>query len=748
MRWIRYVAIALVNAFGVVVSIVWVAVPHTLAQSSPTSTIQTYQLREATQTARRRSQPQASLSELYKLRDRLKSDLKKLSKNNDITLFPEPWKEEIKRQQSENLMQNLQTVEAQILLEEQAKNTWNQATKLAKQAVDIGKIPGRDIAKWERSQNLWQAAIETLRQIPPTSFLTNQAIEKTIEYQGYVAVANYELQVARSIEENKKREEIEKPPKANIVQTTNIAPQNIQPVSLTPPAGFSFLGDTNRDSIVDEQDELGREQWSLSNGALILFNNNDDDRKGIADWQDRKVNGDRDIQDLAPISLKLSEKFANSQIFITADSAAIPHINVFQKTADGWQIVNISGQEPLVFDRDIILGVEAKQFRDRNWNGTVILKATAVKNGKEIASDKIKMGVSPWILSPNTAPVKEIHVSDRGVANSEFISQIKQAIEPTGVKIEISNDDKVWLQESQEIGYAQFPDKSGIRQINVSLKQPNEKNPKPLLKRDLGSFEISQPRTLDNLNQWVDSYGNLEVTPPLPKYPMGRVYYGNSGTATLNPEVVDFIKNQGIQGLPIDIDTSWLLIRNVDEIISFIPNNSGQPLLMIVSPAAGVKMLQELAAKGYNNAIINRDLSTQTTVETALKNKSLIQHNLYLQAEKINPLLEKLKTEFQLTNDRIIQVPAMFGYSGYAWWPNMVNSVAVNGQLLVSNPRGAIIEGEDYTQGKFRQLVAPTGINVNFLDDKYYQELKGNTHSATNTVRQGEVNPFWKNLPK
>jgi protein-arginine deiminase len=741
MRWIRYVAIALVNTFGVVVSIVWVAVPHTLAQSSPNLTIQSYQLTEATPTAR-------SLPELYKLRDRLKANLNKLSQNSDITLFPEPWRKEIERQQSENLIQNLQTVESQILIEEKAKNTWDRAAKIAKEAVEIGKIPGRDSAKWVRSQNLWQAAIETLRQIPQASFLTDKAIEKTIQYQGYVAVANYELQLARAIEENNKREKRATQTKANISQPNNILPQKTQPVSVTPPAGFSFLGDTNRDSIIDRQDELGREQWSLSNGALILFNNNDDDRKGIADWQDRKVNGDRDVQDLAPVSLKLSEKFTNSQIFITADTAAIPHINVFQKTVDGWQIVDISGQAPLVFDRDIILVVEAKQFRDRNWNGNLILKATAVKDGKEIASDQIEMGVSPWILSPNTAAVKEIHVSDRGAANSEFISQIKQAIEPTGAKVEITTDDKVWLQEAQKIGYVQFPDKSGIRQLNVSLKQPSEKTPKSLLKRDLGTFEIGKARTLDTLNQWVDSYANLEVTPPLSKYPMGRVYYGNSGTATLNPEVVDLINNQGVQDPPIDIDTSWLLVRNVDEIISFIPNNSGQPLLMVVSPAAGVKMLEELAQKGYNDAIINRDLSTETTVQAALNNKALIQHNLYLQKEKINPLLEKLKTEFQLTDDQIIQVPAMFGYSGYAWWPNMVSSVAVNGQLLVSNPRGAIIEGQDYTQEKFRQLVAPAGISINFLDDKYYQELKGNTHAATNTVRQGEVKPFWKFLPE
>ncbi|HLO47611.1 MAG TPA: protein-arginine deiminase family protein [Kamptonema sp.] len=736
MRWIRYVAIALVNAFGVVVGIVWVAVPQTLAQSLNPG-IEAYQLQSATQTAR-------SLPELYKLRDRLQNDLSKLSKNSDRTLFPEPWRDDLQRQQSESLIQNLQAVEAQIFIEEKANQTWQKAASLARQAVEVGRLP---IANWERSQGLWQEAIETLRQIPKASFLSDKTIEKTIEYQGYLAVATYELQVARSVEAAKIRDQQELQAKLNISQPATVTPQTSQPASVTPTLGFSFFGDTNRDGIVDEKDEEGREKWSLSSGALILFNNNDDDRKGIADWQDRKVNGDRDVQDLALVRLKLSDKFVGSQIFITADSASIPHINVFQKTADGWQIVDISGKEPLVFEREPILGVEAKQFRDRNWNGIVSLQATATKNGATIAADTIKMGVSPWMMSPNTAAVKEIYVSDRGVANSEFISQIKQAVAPTGAKIEIISGGSVWMQDTQKIGYVQFPDKSGIRTFTSALKRETENNVKSLLKSDFGVFEVGKARSLDTLNQWVDGYGNLEVTPPLAGYPMGRVYYGNSGTATLNPEIVDFINAQQIQGPLIDIDTSWLLIRHADEIISFIPNNSGKPLMLIVSPEAGVKLLEEIAQKGYGDAIINRDLSTQTTVSAALNNKSLVRHNLYLQQEKINPLLSKLKKEFQLTEEQIIQVPAMFGYSGYAWWPNMVNSVAVNGQLLVSNPRGAIIDGRDYTQEKFRQLVAPSGISINFLEDKYYQELKGNTHAATNTMRQGEVKPFWESLP-
>jgi protein-arginine deiminase len=198
----------------------------------------------------------------------------------------------------------------------------------------------------------------------------------------------------------------------------------------------------------------------------------------------------------------------------------------------------------------------------------------------------------------------------------------------------------------------------------------------------------------------------------------------------------------------VDIDTSWLLTRQVDEIINFIPSQTpGKYLMVIASPEAGVRLLEELAGKGYGDVTINRGLSTETTVSAALRNPALIQHNINLQKQKLDPILEKLKKEFSLADDQIIQVPVMFGYSGYAWWPNMVNSVPVNGKLLVSNPRGAMIDGLDYTQERLRQLLLPAGVSVSFLDDKYYQELKGNVQSATNTVRKPEPRPFWQSLP-
>lgn len=830
MRLVKYIAIAIVNAFGVVIGIIWVAVPQTLAQPSLN-----YKL------AISGRQPDAetpqSLSELYKLRDRLKVQLDNLAKNPDNTPFSsEPWKPQIERQKSETIAQQLQNVQIQIQIEETAKYNWDEATKLASQAVVIGRTAKADPANWEQSQRLWQIAINTLRLIPHGSFLAERAIDKTIEYQGNLTVATYEWQIARSVakiraeeeqvreiarkEQEKKeqarkeleRQEFEKKEivrkelerqefeKKEIVrkelerqenarkelerqklQKQELARKELErqelekqelarkeleknqpatpqstatptPAPVTPaasPTNFFFSGDTNRDGKINQQDEAGKDQWSLSSGALVLYN---DRRTKIPTWEQTKVSVPRRAAMLSQVNLIISENFKNSQLFITADSIASPHISVFQKTGGGWKSVDISGTKPLIFSTNIVLGIEAKQFADRNWNGTVNLKATAQNNGKEIASSTIKMGVSPWIMPSNSAPVTEVMVSDRGSANSEFISQLKQALEPTGAQVKVIQGDRAWMQDVQKNGYVQFPEKLKLRNFNVAVKSnsnPTSNNPaKSNSERDLNVFKVSKPRNEESANQWADGYGNLQVTPPIPAYPMGRVYYGNSGNASFNPEIIDFIQAQKIQGPPVDIDTSWLLTRQVDEIINFIPSTTpGKYIMAIVSPEAGVKLLQELAGRGYGDVRINRGLNNEITVSAALKNQALIQHNLNLQKQKLNPIIEKLKREFSLTDDQIIQVPAMFGYSGYAWWPNMVNSVPVNGKLLVSNPRGAMIDGKDYTQERLRQLLLPFGVNISFLDDRYYQELRGNVQSATNTVRKGEERPFWQSLP-
>ena len=737
MGWMQHLKVALINTVGALVAIIWVPIPQVVAQSSlpeqANSDISVLETIKSINKNLKIPKKISSLPELYQIRDQLKVKLDRVSKILNLQEVREPWQYQFQLRQYEKTLKDFRSIEVKILKEEKAIQSWKQALSIATNAVAQGKKTQANYQTWQEAENLWLEAISSLRQIPQDSLITEKAIEKMIEYQGYLAVACYEKVMIAAREQKTE-------------SNANTAP----PIAYSLSPGFTIYGDTNRDGKVDRTDKSGRDKWSLSEGALMLFNNDDDNGDLIPDWENGDVDGESDAADLAIVNLQLAENYRDAQIYISSDTNVSNYINVFQKTESGWRPVDISGTEALIPRAKIILGVEAKQFADRNWQGVVNLKAIAEKNGRQIASDSVQIGVVPWLMSPNTASVKELHVSDRGFANREFINKIMEIIEKTGVTAKINPGGTTWMQDTQEIGYVQFPSEGKMHNMNVVLKanrpQENDRYAMSLLKENFGWFEVGKPRQLDPLNRWADAYGNLEVTPPLPGYPMGRVYYGKAGKVGMNPDIIEFIKAQKIQGLPVDIDTSWLMMRHVDEILSFIPSKFGKPLMLIVSPEAGVKLLEKLSEESYGKAAINRGLSTQTTVRAGLNNEKLIQHNLYLQREKLNPLIEKLKQEFNLSNDQIIQVPAMFGYSGYSWWPNMVNSVVINGELLVSNPRGALINGKDYTQEKFRRLVSSSSLNINFMDDQYYQELRGNAHDAMNTTRLGKNNPFWKSL--
>lgn len=795
MSLVRYIAIGLMNAVGVLVGIVWVPVADVQAQENRIPAIAGEQDQqdqiEATNSSYRFYKPDQqidqqigtefyssnteflmgrrendnfapawerienivsqqnsdltanpkSLKGLYQLQARLKKQLEN-TQTNSWDIFSDPAKYQEELAQYEKLLKKLRSVEARIILEKKADKVWRKAFDQANLAVAAGKEKERTIETWEKAESLWLEAINTLRNIPQGSFLTDFAIEKMIEYQGYLAVATYERVLLSRVT-------------PTVMEAKSVSP--VPPAIAAPEVvgyvknkGFNLYGDTNRDSILNDSDVENKAIWSLSQGALILFNNDDDDLDGRPDWQDEIVNSEDDANDLAIVNLKLSPDYEGSQIYITADAMGGKNINVFQKTEQGWQPVDLSGEKPIEFSRHIILGVEAKQFAFRNWTGMVSLRAIAKKNGQEVALDAISMGVVPWLMSPNTAPVSDIYVSDRGPANREFIDKLKQIANRTNTNVQTVTGGPLWMQDSKKIGYVQFPYQGEIRNVNVVLKTESENmavnSDQSLIKKDIGLFAMGQGRELDPINQWLDGYGNLAVTPPLPDFPLGRIYYGQAGSESLNPEVVEFIKAQKVQGTPVEIDLSWLMIRHVDEVISFLPGKSGKPVMLIVSPGAGVSLLQDLNKQGYGQAAINRGLSTQNTIRGTLTNERLIQHNLYLQREKIDPLLQKLKQEFKLKDNQIIQVPMLYGYSGYAWWPNLVKSVLINGELLASDPRGPLINQQDYFQENFRQLITQSAVNVNFIDDRYYQELQGDVGDAVNTSRVGIDVPFWSAL--
>jgi hypothetical protein len=107
----------------------------------------------------------------------------------------------------------------------------------------------------------------------------------------------------------------------------------------------------------------------------------------------------------------------------------------------------------------------------------------------------------------------------------------------------------------------------------------------------------------DRLNVLHDSInygGNVEVGPSDDTNPYGKIVVGNgpADDRHLDPDLVDFLHGQSTQPV-VEIDTTWLHVAHVDEIIAFVPDRQAASKTAIVraSPGLAMEILDELRAR-------------------------------------------------------------------------------------------------------------------------------------------------------
>ncbi len=92
--------------------------------------------------------------------------------------------------------------------------------------------------------------------------------------------------------------------------------------------------------------------------------------------------------------------------------------------------------------------------------------------------------------------------------------------------------------------------------------------------------------------------GNIEVSPPLPGAPFGKILIGNYTTpngSVMDVDLVSFLALQKVQPV-VQIDTTWLKVGHVDEIVNFASGaGSGNGFSTVVaSPAKAYRLLEEI----------------------------------------------------------------------------------------------------------------------------------------------------------
>lgn len=201
----------------------------------------------------------------------------------------------------------------------------------------------------------------------------------------------------------------------------------------------------------------------------------------------------------------------------------------------------------------------------------------------------------------------------------------------------------------------------------------------------------------------------------------------------------------------IRLDTGWLLIKHVDEVVSFVPSDSPErPFkVMVVDTSSMIALLDRWVDEGLGDHQMFAPYGKATiTVSSLFSNRELLEWNKALQKDRIEPNISLLKKELGLNKEDFIRVPCLFNTNGAAIVPNMVNSAVLNEHIFIVAPKGPVVEKADLLEEEMRRLLKNLPLTPHFLEAGTYHMWGGEVHCATNVRREGPAEPWWRILQK
>lgn len=474
-------------------------------------------------------------------------------------------------------------------------------------------------------------------------------------------------------------------------------------------AGLSIVTDTNRDGVIDGSDAANLTSWDWkSQGAFFIANVDDDDGDGRSDAANQTVNGEADVKDLARLLIKVgAASLAKAKAASVSLTSGASHVHLFERAGTTWRAVG--GQLGLLAT-EMELGVEGIDFADAAWDGKATVKVDLVDGATLVESRSVTLRVAPWLLLPGSAKTERVYIigNSTGAAVRGGIDAALRAQGLPACQTPTPASQDQWYQDTMEIGYTQLPGSPPLHVVMTAQRGPGQDNvAKMLLAPDFGFISIGAPRSLSGGgfggDHWMDWMGNLEVTHPMPGHPLGRVFHGKSSNTTFHPTILKFIEAQELQ-MPIALNTEWLVIQHVDEIVSFVMAKDGRPRMLVPSPAAA----NEILKSGYD--------ANQQKVQGYVDETVAI-----------------MKREIGIADADIVQLPLYFDGSGLDFsgrWSDPVNSLFIDGTFVIGQT-----DMPAAIKTNIESKLDALGIKVAWVDDVNYQSGGGNVHCGTNASK-------------
>lgn len=456
-----------------------------------------------------------------------------------------------------------------------------------------------------------------------------------------------------------------------------------------------------------------------------------------------------------------------SALMLRVDEAARDKASLFEQRAGQWTPLGANGTWKVDLGAegqlDTKLGIVARSFAQAGWSGhfTVTVALVAGDSLVERSAGEVPFRVAPFLLASALDPVEEVVVVENS-RTAGFIKDLAGILHQVGVRMRTirvaadADEFDIWPQDALEIGRICVPSGRAVHQLVAVLTgiRANYEwlNCERLDRAARSTFEdagailadvaVPRPGT-----RWIDWYGNLEVSPPVKsrdgrEFPLGRILTGRQKELSLHPDVLAFLEAQCMQTPPLVVDTSWLGIGHVDEVVNFIPANA-RPGFCVLFPNTSLAraILEEAVTQGGAQEIAFAGHEGQMTTEVLLEEIALSEENLQIQRvldETKHHLCEGLGVD----EGDFVELPVLFR-EGMAVIPNCINSLIINGHAIVPDPLGPPVDGEDVIARAIRTALSSHGIQVHFVDVwETYHWLGGEIHCGTNTVRRIS-NPMW-----
>ncbi|MCC6217379.1 MAG: hypothetical protein IT376_21150 [Polyangiaceae bacterium] len=577
-------------------------------------------------------------------------------------------------------------------------------------------------------------------------------------------------------------------------------------------AAPDLRADVDRDGRVDtrgDSDEAGEAEWSATRGAVVLANLDDDERAcprldaagaplsdldlaACHDAADSVVNGPDDLADLTAIELlPWPGAPAGVELSVTWTRADVPTgARLFLLQGGAWTPLPSGALVPPEAARSgASLRLEATEVpRGVSGEGAFVDVTVAAAAGSRAWSDTVRLRVAPVVTQHDRTPARQV-LSSRveGLAGYlDFHDDLVRGVAESGTGVEVTPWPPPaldpWIQDLFELGWMTRPIDGGTHAILVALRSanvtravlPSQVTPESP-RREAGRmvfdfrgpdtavvqvFDPTHPVALDTFN----STGNFDRVPPHEapggSYPLGRAVRGATPTAYPDRAFTALLDAQE-EAPPLELDTSWLRVGHVDEMLAFVPAASARGwAVLIASPRRARAVFEELAGRGLGETPVFAGKlagasgvtpSAETTVAAVLADEDVMAASLRAAIE-LDEIASRLTAELGLAPSELVEAPVLFAESlgrAVAYTPSLVNGVSLPpAHLLVPRAHGPRVDGVDVLEASLADGVAALGLTLVPVEDwELFHVNGGEVHCATNLLRGPGTAPWWGGPP-